>query len=229
MIACDDFGFAIQHIPKTGGTFLNSFFMKFFNAKTISHHLQYSHYENNHQYDLLICIRNPIDRIVSLYCDVCHYKNVSSFDSLSKKRSEYYSLDQNYFVPMKQEWIDEREEFLDRHCNGDCIEYFIENMPDEHLYYSNIIEDNIRTCQDLGKEFYILRQESLITELAIFLDHKNIMISKNVEDWMFHNTLRRSDPDNFIKAKKQLIKNKALMRKVLEKESFLSEIYKVVW
>lgn len=227
MIIDHTHNYAIQHVPKTGGTFLRSFYKKFYpEAERLFGHFPYFDYIHNSDYDLVICIRNPIDRIASLFCDMCHYESVTSFDAESNKQYPFYSLDQA-MVPMEQEWIDDRKVIQDNYCKGDCIEYFLDILAENKIYMSNNIKKSVRTAQELGRNFYILRQECLVSDLLVFFDRKNITIPDEQINWLLTKSIRSSDTQAFINAKKQILTNKKLLHRILENEKFLSEIYRV--
>jgi len=227
MIIDHTHNYAIQHVPKTGGTFLRSFYKKFYpEAERLFGHFPYFDYTHNYDYDLVICIRNPIDRIASLYCDMCHYEGITSFDAKLNKEYPFYSVDQS-MVPMEQEWIDDRKVIQDKYCKGGCIEYFLESLTENKIYMSDIIKRSIDTAKELGRKVYILRQESLVSDLLVFFDKKNISIPKEQINWLLTKSIRSSDKQCFINAKKQILTNKSLLYRILQNEKFLSEAYRV--
>jgi len=219
--------YAIQHVPKTGGTFLRSFYKEFYpEVERLFGHFPYFDYIHNHDYDLVICIRNPIDRIASLYCDMCHYEGITSFDAKLNKEYSFYSVDQP-MVPMEQEWVDDRKVIQDKYCKGGCIEYFLESLTENKIYMSDIIKRSIDTAKELGRKVYILRQESLVSDLLVFFDKKNISIPNEQINWLLTKSIRSSDKQCFINAKKQILTNKSLLYRILQNEKFLSEAYRV--
>lgn len=227
MIIDHTHNYAIQHVPKTGGTFLRSFYKEFYpEAERLFGHFPYFDYIHNHAYDLVICIRNPIDRIASLYCDMCHYEGVTSFDAKVNKEYPFYSVDQS-MVPMEQEWIDDRKVLQDKYCKGDCMEYFLENLAENKVYMSKTIEKSIETAKENGRNFYVLRQECLVSDLLVFFDRKNIAIPNQQINWLLNKSIRLSNKQSFINAKKQILTNKSLLYRILQNEKFLSKAYGV--
>jgi hypothetical protein len=227
MIIEHEHKYIFEHVPKTGGTFLRTFYRKFYPqyARVVGH-AKYSNYIDNHEYDLVIGIRNPIDRIVSLFCDICDYEKVKSFDAKINKEYEFYSIDDEE-VGLRQEWIDDRLTMQNDNCSGNCIEYFLNNQDENNIYFSSKIEKSIKAAKNNNRKVYVLRQECLVNDLLVFFDSKNIKINDEQMDWLLNKSFRKSDKQTFINAKKQLLRNKKLLHRIIEKERFLCEIYSV--
>ena len=220
MVIFDQYKFCFQHIPKTGGTFVRLFFHHHMKpSNSFDEHPRYSNLKNNQDYDLLVCVRNPLDRIVSLYCDLCHWNGITNFDLDSGEETAFY-------VP---EWIEDRKRIKSKRCNNNSIEFFLNNSNGRDIFFGDILEKNIKLCKELGKKVFVLRQECLANDLIMFLDSKKIEVSNEALSWLFNNNIRRSNTEVFNKAKIQLMKNKRLLKMILDKESFLADMYSIVF
>lgn len=221
MIISYKYNFVYQHIPKSAGTFIAHILLKYLKeeVKPLANHGLYLNLDDKDKNnDLAISISHPVDKWVSLYCDMCHGETVTTV--INSEEKPFYEK------PIRRK-NDGKLSYRSGRC-GESFEYFIDNMLDDQvkLFTSRKkMSDSIQQCKDLGNKVFFIKKECFVYDFIKFLDAKNIPTSNEMLEEICNTVMRKSDNDLFNSLRTKVYKDKKILNRICQAEEFLLEIY----
>ena len=223
MIISDKYNFVYQHISKSAGTFIHHILLKYLKEEVRpvgKGHTLYldldEKYKNN---DLAISISHPVDKWVSLYCDVCHGETVTTvINSEQKPFYEKPIREDKYGNPSYRSYFQ---------C-GESFEDFLDLTLDvqvETFTSRKKLSDSIQQCKDLGNKVFFIKKEFFVHDFIKFLDTKNIPISNEMLEEICNTVMRKSDNNLFNRIRNKVYQDRNLLNRICQAEEFLLEIY----
>lgn len=223
MIISDKYNFVYQHISKSAGTFIHHILLKYLKEEVRpvgKGHTLYldldEKYKNN---DLAISISHPVDKWVSLYCDVCHGETVTTvINSEQKPFYEKPIREDKYGNPSYRSYFQ---------C-GESFEDFLDLTLDvqvETFTSRKKLSDSIQQCKDLGNKVFFIKKEFFVYDFIKFLDAKNIPISNEMLEEICNTVMRKSDNNLFNSIRNKVYQDRNLLNRICQAEEFLLEIY----
>jgi hypothetical protein len=242
MIISDKYNFVYQHISKSAGTFIHHILLKYLkeevrpvgkghtlyldlDEKPVGKgHTLYldldEKYKNN---DLAISISHPVDKWVSLYCDMCHGETVTTvINSEEKPFYEKPIREDKYGNPSCRSF-----QCGDFQC-GESFEDFLDLTLDvqvETFTSRKKLSDSIQQCKDLGNKVFFIKKEFFVHDFIKFLDTKNIPISNEMLEEICNTVMRKSDNNLFNSIRNKVYQDRNLLNRICQAEEFLLEIY----
>lgn len=223
MIISDKYNFVYQHISKSAGTFIAHILLKYLKEEVRpigkSHALYLDLDEKYKNNDLAISISHPVDKWVSLYCDVCHGETVTTvINSEQKPFYEKPIREDKYGNPSYRSYFQ---------C-GESFEDFLDLTLDvqvETFTSRKKLSDSIQQCKDLGNKVFFIKKEFFVHDFIKFLDTKNIPISNEMLEEICNTVMRKSDNNLFNRIRNKVYQDRNLLNRICQAEEFLLEIY----
>lgn len=222
MIISDKYNFVYQHISKSAGTFIHHILLKYLKEEVRpvgKGHTLYldldEKYKNN---DLAISISHPVDKWVSLYCDMCHGETVTTV--INSEEKPFYEK------PIRE------DKYGNPSCRsfqcGESFEDFLDLTLDvqvETFTSRKKLSDSIQQCKDLGNKVFFIKKEFFVHDFIKFLDAKNIPISNEMLEEICNTVMRKSDNNLFNSIRNKVYQDRNLLNRICQAEEFLLEIY----
>ncbi len=165
MIISHKYKYLFIELPRTGSTAISAELIKYYGGKSIlKKHSQFSSFlkiatKEEKKYFVFSCIRNPLDRTVSLY-----FHLDKTLESLNRRIKEESRLIKKLFYRISYYHFKRRNTYINRY-NADFSKYFLK------FYKTPYIDWSIIDHQSFD---FIIRFENLQDDFNLFLKTRRI-------------------------------------------------------